>query len=103
MAVELPKMPRSYWWMWAGTAGVLALSNNIFGNRPLISDPSDAVDRFLGSIAKSVLIGCPFIFIPNMTYRTAKAVCHRDVNYLIPPFYYRASEHVIYHGYTTKK
>ena len=111
---RLPKFGKA----WFLTSIGLSASNILFGKSnklQVLEDRAkyypynklDIIDRFgwfsakcAISAFKGFVMGCPIIFVPNMTYRLAKFTVRRDANYLKPPFYYDAHNHSVLQFYT---
>ena len=99
--------------VWFSTATILTVSNTKIGFKEClkqdsknVSDKMDPIDKTICfsmvlamSAAKGAIIGCPIIFLPNMTARVSKYLYHNDVNYLLPPFYFGAQYNTKLHPY----
>lgn len=55
--------------------------------------------RMNDSVGKAYLLGFPLLFFPNMVIRSSQSLLYKDSLYLVPPFFYEASEHPVYKKY----
>lgn len=90
--------------LWVGTACTLTVSNVLTSGWVLKSEsyskPTALPVRIAVSGVKSVCLGCPLIFVPNMIIRAALASWNMDFKYFIPHFFYEASRNYKYARYT---
>jgi hypothetical protein len=76
-------------------SSVLMISNLYTGmKRETMCDHSN-VDRFcmvfILSLTKSFIFSNPHLLLPNLVYKSAKAIENNDINYFAPLFIYKAS------------
>ena len=114
MTALAPKYVMLFFKTWLGIGTAITVSNVVtskWAQDKALSDtavPTDVIHLgissriFISTLYKGIPIGCPLLFFPNMAIRLSQSLAYRDFNYMIPPFYYMASDHPKYKKYSYK-